>query len=210
MKSRVVRGFNCYNAPITNNDNDFIYYVDAINDTNYTSLIGIDVRTNKIYKNNMIGGSWVGWDKFILNSDIDFYKIVESPQTIDSLVKNTTKNSRYFVLVPYFPPDLPFAHECFIDIKVEPYMRKHIEITYYGHPKIYKRSWINGEWIIDWVQVLTNSDLGSNIQFGDGYIQIGADNNVSCRIYFDGSIRVVNYNNGENYENNYRNYNLLK
>ena len=72
MKSRVIRGFNCHNTPVIGNDNDFIYYVDSINDTNFTSVIAIDVRTNQIYKNNMIGASWIGWDKLILNSDLSW------------------------------------------------------------------------------------------------------------------------------------------
>ena len=55
-----------------------------------------------------------------LNNNINFYKIVESPQTIESLVSNAEKNSHYAVIATYFPEDLPAKNaECSIDIKVE-------------------------------------------------------------------------------------------
>ena len=75
MKSRVIRGYNCLSSPSNNDNNDFIYYVDAINDTLFTSVIAIDVRTNCVYRNNMIDGNWIGWDKFVLNSDLNTEKI---------------------------------------------------------------------------------------------------------------------------------------
>lgn len=61
----------------------------------------------------------------------------------------------------------------------------------------YDKSWF-------WKRMVTSSDLGLNIKFGDGYVQVGADNNTSCRFYFDASVRMVSHQNGENYENNFR------
>lgn len=95
MKSRTIRGFECSNAPVEGG-NDFIYYIDTINDINFTSVIAIDVRTNCVYRNNMIGGKWIGWDKFILNSDLYALHTPIEGTIITNIVPskvNTTVNS---------------------------------------------------------------------------------------------------------------------
>ena len=67
----------------------------------------------------------------------------------------------------------------------------------------------NGAFTFDDQDIITNSDF-DDVNFGKAYIQLGSDTGTSCRIYYNGEIRAVNYLEGENYENNYRSFNLLK
>ena len=94
-----------------------------------------------------------------VNNNINFYKIVESPQTIESLVSNAEKNSHYAVIATYFPEDLPAKNaECWIDIKVESNGRKLVFVSTSQSSAIYKRVWFSG-WKSEWIQYITNSDL---------------------------------------------------
>lgn len=109
MKSRTIRGFECSNAPVEGG-NDFIYYIDTINDINFTSVIAIDVRTNCVYRNNMIGGNWIGWDKFILNSDLP---IIEShvvnpngSDNIEIILNNYTITEKFIVSMTSYNVDV--------------------------------------------------------------------------------------------------------
>lgn len=73
------RGRNFINTPInsknTNEDNDFYYFARCIidsfseeTDPNYASITAIDVRSNEIFCNTLVGGFWIGWDKVVTNS----------------------------------------------------------------------------------------------------------------------------------------------
>ena len=117
-----------------------------------------------------------------LNNNINFYKIVESPQTIESLVSNAEKNSHYAVIATYFPEDLPAKNaECWIDIKVESNGRKLVFVSTSQSAATYKRVWFSG-WKSEWIQYITSSDLStkadiitftlnplSSIQIGEKY-----------------------------------------
>ena len=116
------------------------------------------------------------------NNNINFYKIVESPQTIESLVSNAEKNSHYAVIATYFPEDLPAKNaECWIDIKVESNGRKLVFVSTSQSAATYKRVWFSG-WKSEWIQYITSSDLStkadiitftlnplSSIQIGEKY-----------------------------------------
>lgn len=106
---------------------------------------------------------------------------MERPQTIESLVTSTTKNSRYVVIAPYFPSDLPAKNaECWINIKMESGGRKLVTVTNYQSSSIYKGSWAFESWNSEWYQYVTNSDL--------------APKQVTLSLTFDtyqGSIRLI-------------------
>lgn len=74
---------------------------------------------------------------------------------------------------------------------------------------VWLTNYANGGTWIGWQKSITNSDF-DDVNFGKAYIQLGSDTGTSCRIYYNGEIRSVNYLEGENYENNYRSFNLLK
>ena len=50
-----------YGASAT--DCDFFYTCQRIDEPNYIRLIGFDIRTNYIYENAKVGGTWQGWQK---------------------------------------------------------------------------------------------------------------------------------------------------
>ena len=108
------------------------------------------------YVNNLLLGN------LVTNSDIDLYKIIEAPETITTLMKKVDRNSRFFVRHPYFPDDLPIQNiEGFIDIKVEPDMRKTVIFYRYASPscEIYQRDWNTNGWIYEWQKFITNRDI---------------------------------------------------
>lgn len=113
------------------------------------------------------------------NNNINFYKIVESPQTIESLVNNAEKNSHYAVIATYFPEDLPAKNaECWIDIKVESNGRKLVFVSTSQSSATYKRVWFSG-WKSEWVQYITNSDLSTNLTAPNYSEAITLSDNIS-------------------------------
>ena len=113
------------------------------------------------------------------NKNINFYKILESPQTIESLVSNAEKNSHYAVIATYFPEDLPAKNaECWIDIKVESNGRKLVFVSTSQSSATYKRVWFSG-WKSEWVQYITNSDLSTNLTAPNYSEAITLSDNIS-------------------------------
>lgn len=150
----IFRVFNSPQSPLGdgNVDNDFIYEINPINDSKWTKVLALDVRTNNYYVNTYRDGSWLGWSIFN-NTESMRYEYFYSG-TIYDLAVNAKTSKRYFMLNGYIPSDAPLtdSSEYFIDIMVDQTQsRKTVIAVQYNNGNIFHRQMFNNNWLTNWV-----------------------------------------------------------
>lgn len=163
------------------------------------SAIFHDQIENILYTNLWRSGEnkWSGWKQITTNSDL-------SLKQLDGVDVYTLEDGRYYItnginMPSNHPHGYVIVHRLLGDYACMFYIDPYLPDTTLAFNKQGAGTWLG------W-----NNFMSNNVRLGDGYIQLGSNNNVSCRIYFDGSIRAVDYSLGENYDSNFRSFSLLK